>query len=97
MEERLRTIKARTINIESELKKITDSKTAEAELVRQAQIYHDVDDYKEHLILLKGSVKDKDLDMKVARLEAYMEGMNYKLNNVQLAVTLAIQQSLMRH
>ena len=26
-----------------------------------------------------------------------MEGMDYKLNNVQKAVTLAIQQSLMRH
>ena len=97
MEERLRTINARANTIKNDLKKVTDSKTAEAELVLQAQLYHDVDDYKAHLTLLGGCIKDKDLDKKVARLNAYMEGMNYKLNQVQLAVTLAIQQSLMRH
>jgi len=87
----LRTINVRTKTIKSDLKKITDSKAAEAELVHQATMYHDVDDWKAHLILLRGCVKDKDLDKKVERLNAYMEGMDYKLNNVQLAVTLAIQ------
>ena len=93
----MRTITVRTNTIKSELKKITDKNTAEAELVLQASMYHDVEDYKVQLTLLGGCVKDKDLDKKVGRLNAYMIGMNYKLNNVQLAVTLAIQQSLMRH
>ena len=49
------------------------------------------------MTLIGGCAKDKDLDKKVGRLRALMESMEYKLNNVQLAVTLAIQQSLMRH
>ena len=97
LEERLRSITARTSTIKHDLKKVTDEKTAEAELVLQAHMYHDVDDYKAHLALLGGSVKDKDLDKKAERLRAYMLGMNYKLNEVQLAVTLAIQQTIMRH
>ena len=62
LEERLKTITVRTNSIKSDLKKIADAKTAEAELVLQATMYHDVDDYKAHLTLLGGCVKDKDLD-----------------------------------
>ena len=62
MEERLKAINAQTKSIKSNLKKITDKRTAEAELVLQATMYHDVDDYKEHLTLIGGCVKDKDLD-----------------------------------
>ena len=54
-------------------------------------MYHDVDDYKVHLDLIGGCVKDKDLDKKAGRLNSYMTGMDYSLNKVQLAVTLAIQ------
>ena len=54
LEERLRTITVQTNTIKSQLKKITDTNTAEAELVLQAAMYHDVDDYKDHLTLLGG-------------------------------------------
>ena len=62
LEERLKTITVRTNSIKSDLKKITDEKTAEAELVLQAAMYHDVEDYKAHLTLIGGCAKDKDLD-----------------------------------